>query len=58
MNETPDLLIAPSFLMQFAKRIEGVVCVNPGYLIKNGCGGTYSLINLEPMSFLSSDDTE
>lgn len=45
----PDILIAPSDLMQFIKRVEGgCLCINPGSIIKNDSAGTYCSINIDP----------
>lgn len=33
-GQVPDILVTPSDLMLYAKNIEGVLCVNPGMLIK------------------------
>jgi DNA polymerase alpha subunit B len=54
MPETPDILIAPSDLMLFAKNIEGCICVNPGTLYKGAVAGNYASITIDPL-FLSED---
>ncbi|KAJ8653902.1 hypothetical protein O0I10_010469 [Lichtheimia ornata] len=38
----PDVIVAPSQLKIFAKVMDEVVCVNPGYLTKRQNGGTYA----------------
>lgn len=45
-----DLLVTPSDLMQFVKRVDdgGALCVNPGSVIKGEAPGTYCTINVDP----------
>jgi DNA polymerase alpha subunit B len=43
---TPDILITPSDLVQFAKVIDGCVCINPGTIIKSDAGGTYCSVTV------------
>lgn len=45
---TPHVLILASELNNFAKAACGVVCVNPGRLVKHMQGGTYALIQIHP----------
>lgn len=45
---TPDILITPSQLKLFAKQIEGVVCVNPGTIVKGEAAGSYANITINP----------
>lgn len=43
---TPHVLILPSELTRFARVACGVVCVNPGKLVRRLMGGTYALVNI------------
>jgi hypothetical protein len=43
---TPHVLILPSDLTRFARVACGVVCVNPGKLVRRMMGGTYALVNI------------
>ncbi|KAF7729841.1 DNA-directed DNA polymerase alpha subunit pol12 [Apophysomyces ossiformis] len=45
----PDILIVPSQLKHFTRVIEGVMCVNPGYLSKRQSGGTYAHLAIQPL---------
>jgi hypothetical protein len=49
INTVPDILITPSDLMQFVKRVDngGAICVNPGPVIKQDAPGTYCTINID-----------
>ena len=51
LTELPDLLITSSDLIQFVKNIEGVLCVNPGAIIKNDSAGTFCSLTIEPFDF-------
>ena len=48
MPVTPHVLIVASELSCFAKVACGVVCVNPGRLVKHMHGGTYALVHIHP----------
>ena len=54
---TPDLLIVPSQLKLIAKTIEGVICVNPGYMVKGEAAGSYANITIDAL-ILPQDDYE
>ncbi|KAH8600378.1 DNA polymerase alpha subunit B N-terminal-domain-containing protein [Bisporella sp. PMI_857] len=49
VNVRPDLMIIPSAMPPFAKIVESVVVVNPGYLSKRR-RGTYSRLTIHPYS--------
>lgn len=51
----PDILITPSDLMLYAKNIEGVICVNPGMLIKGQAAGSFATITVDPISLPNGD---
>lgn len=53
ITEMPDLLITSSDLIQFVKTIEGVVCINPGAIIKNDTAGTFCNLTIEPFDYRS-----
>ncbi|KAK1453635.1 DNA polymerase alpha/epsilon subunit B [Colletotrichum paranaense] len=48
VNVRPDVLVAPSFLPPFAKVVESVLVINPGYLSKRRGAGTYARLTLFP----------
>eukprot|EP00584_Thalassiosira_punctigera_P006405 CAMPEP_0172531780 /NCGR_PEP_ID=MMETSP1067-20121228/5038_1 /TAXON_ID=265564 ORGANISM="Thalassiosira punctigera, Strain Tpunct2005C2" /NCGR_SAMPLE_ID=MMETSP1067 /ASSEMBLY_ACC=CAM_ASM_000444 /LENGTH=762 /DNA_ID=CAMNT_0013316197 /DNA_START=113 /DNA_END=2401 /DNA_ORIENTATION=- len=51
MPVRPDVLITPSKLASFAKRVcDTTVVVNPGELTKNTTGGTYAVMDIHPMT--------
>jgi DNA polymerase alpha subunit B len=53
----PDVLIVPSKLSPFcAPVLENTIIVNPGHLTKGTTGGTYSIMEIKPMSRESLDD--
>ncbi|CAI2170340.1 20171_t:CDS:10 [Funneliformis geosporum] len=49
LKQLPDVLILPSKLKSFAKVVENVICVNPGYLSRGESGGTYSKMTIHPL---------
>ncbi|KAL0943684.1 DNA polymerase subunit alpha B [Colletotrichum truncatum] len=49
VNVRPDVLIVPSFLPPFAKVVESVLVINPGYLSKRRGAGTYARLTLFPL---------
>ncbi|KAH7342607.1 DNA polymerase-like protein alpha/primase associated subunit [Rhexocercosporidium sp. MPI-PUGE-AT-0058] len=55
INVRPDILIVPSALPPFAKVVEGVVVVNPGYLSKRKAAGTYTKLTIMPASLTDED---
>ncbi len=50
MEVTPDVLILPSKLKQFAKEIQGSMVINPGHLTRGNKGGTFAEMHIHPMS--------
>jgi DNA polymerase alpha subunit B len=46
----PDILITPSRLQYAIKQTKGVLCLNPGYLVKGRTGGTYARITVHPLA--------
>ncbi|KAI0201126.1 DNA polymerase alpha/epsilon subunit B [Astrocystis sublimbata] len=48
VNVRPDLLIVPSALPPFARVVESVLVINPGYLSKRRGAGTYARMALYP----------
>ena len=55
---TPDMIIIPSQLKLFAKQIEGVICVNPGNIVKGEAAGSFANITIDPLIMPSSDQGE
>eukprot|EP00581_Thalassiosira_minuscula_P019634 CAMPEP_0183723324 /NCGR_PEP_ID=MMETSP0737-20130205/14933_1 /TAXON_ID=385413 /ORGANISM="Thalassiosira miniscula, Strain CCMP1093" /LENGTH=749 /DNA_ID=CAMNT_0025953585 /DNA_START=59 /DNA_END=2308 /DNA_ORIENTATION=- len=50
MPVQPDILIAPSKLASFARKVlDATIVVNPGELTKNTTGGTYAVVDVHPM---------
>ena len=52
---SPDILIVPSQLKLLAKPIEGVICVNPGYMVKGDAAGSFATITIDALT-LPQDD--
>ncbi|KAL2263681.1 hypothetical protein VTK26DRAFT_5624 [Humicola hyalothermophila] len=50
VNVRPDVLVLPSALPPFAKVVESVLVINPGYLSKRRGAGTYAKMTLYPPS--------
>ncbi|ORY71939.1 DNA polymerase alpha subunit B N-terminal-domain-containing protein [Pseudomassariella vexata] len=48
VNVRPDVLVVPSALPPFAKVVESVLVINPGYLSKRKGAGTYARMTLYP----------
>ncbi|KAM3455729.1 hypothetical protein MY3296_002147 [Beauveria thailandica] len=48
VNVRPDVLLTPSALPPFAKVVESVLAINPGYLSKRRGAGTYARMTLHP----------
>ena len=46
----PDILILPSKLMHFAKVVEGVIVMNPGFVARKQSGGTYAMLSVLPIA--------
>lgn len=53
----PDVLVAPSKLTSFATSIlEHTVFVNPGHLTRGTTGGTYAMMEIQPMQRATLDE--
>ncbi|KAK4122152.1 DNA polymerase alpha, subunit B [Parathielavia appendiculata] len=50
VNVRPDVLVVPSALPPFAKVVESVLVINPGFLSKRKAAGTYAKMTLYPPS--------
>lgn len=48
LNVRPDMLIVPSALPPFAKVVESVLVINPGFLSKRKAAGTYARVIVQP----------
>ncbi|CAK7234724.1 DNA-directed DNA polymerase alpha subunit pol12 [Sporothrix curviconia] len=60
VNVRPDVLIAPSALPPFAKVVESVLMINPGYLSRRRGAGTYARMTLyapQPAEEHDGDET-
>lgn len=54
----PDVLVIPSKLTPFCSTVlESTMAVNPGHLTKGTTGGTYAIMEIQPMSRDIFDDT-
>ncbi|KAI0167157.1 DNA polymerase alpha, subunit B [Hypoxylon sp. FL1284] len=49
VNVRPDVIVMPSALPPFAKVVESVLVINPGYLSKRRGTGTYARMSLFPL---------
>lgn len=49
LEQSPDVLLLPSQLNPFAKRIGDVLCVNPGRLTKGSGPGTFARFTVHPI---------
>src|SRR3546814_6833875 len=49
MPVTPDVLVMPSKLAQFARDVQGCLVVNPGQLAKATTGGTFARMSVHPI---------
>eukprot|EP00002_Diphylleia_rotans_P002708 TRINITY_DN11723_c0_g1_i1.p1 TRINITY_DN11723_c0_g1~~TRINITY_DN11723_c0_g1_i1.p1 ORF type:complete len:390 (-),score=63.88 TRINITY_DN11723_c0_g1_i1:72-1241(-) len=47
-HQMPQLLIIPSDLRSFAKVVRGVLCINPGRLVRFNQSGTFASITFSP----------
>ncbi|KAF7545587.1 hypothetical protein G7Z17_g9065 [Cylindrodendrum hubeiense] len=56
VNVRPDVMLVPSLLPPFAKVVESVLLINPGYLSKRRGAGTYARMTLYPPTLDSSAD--
>ncbi|KAK9738231.1 DNA polymerase alpha/epsilon subunit B [Popillia japonica] len=50
INMKPHLLILPSVLRYFIKNVDGCLVINPERLAKKHGGGTYAVVNINPIS--------
>ncbi|TVY60663.1 DNA polymerase alpha subunit B [Lachnellula suecica] len=57
VNVRPDLLVVPSALPPFAKVVESVLVVNPGYLSKRRAAGTYTRLMVYPAKLTDEERT-
>ncbi|KAE8451469.1 hypothetical protein EG329_003542 [Mollisiaceae sp. DMI_Dod_QoI] len=55
INIRPDIMIVPSALPPFAKVVESVIVINPGYLSKRRAAGTYTKITVYPYSLSEAE---
>ncbi|KAG4026413.1 hypothetical protein MFRU_041g00570 [Monilinia fructicola] len=58
INVRPDMLVAPSSLPPFAKVVESVLVINPGYLSKRRGAGTYARLTVYPASLTEKERTQ
>ncbi|RDW94817.1 hypothetical protein BP5796_00580 [Coleophoma crateriformis] len=57
LNVRPDLLIVPSALPPFAKVVESVLVVNPGYLSKRKAAGTFAKMTVHAQVLTDQERT-
>ncbi|KAI1102398.1 DNA polymerase alpha, subunit B [Jackrogersella minutella] len=55
MDVRPDVMIVPSALPPFAKVVESVLVINPGYISKRRGAGTYARMALFPLKVTDQD---
>ncbi|KAK3402860.1 DNA polymerase alpha subunit B N-terminal-domain-containing protein [Sordaria brevicollis] len=55
VNVRPDVLVVPSAMPPFAKVIESVLVINPGYLSQRKRAGTYARMTLYPPTLSEAD---
>ncbi|XP_018649213.1 putative transforming growth factor-beta receptor type I [Schistosoma mansoni] len=57
---TPHCLILPSKLRQFVKNVDGVLCINPGYVSRGEAFGSYAeiVVNGNEFSSLSENSND
>lgn len=48
LNVVPDMMVLPSALTPFAKVVEGVMVVNPGFISKKRGAGTFAQVIVKP----------
>ncbi|RAL64813.1 hypothetical protein DID88_001410 [Monilinia fructigena] len=58
INVRPDMLVVPSSLPPFAKVVESVLVINPGYLSKRRGAGTYAKLTVYPASLTEQERTQ
>lgn len=56
LNVRPDMLIVPSALPPFAKVVESVLVINPGFLSKRKAAGTYARLTVQPAAVKEEDE--
>lgn len=49
LEKTPDLMLLPSVMPAFAKRVGETLCVNPGKLTKGSTPGTFARLTIHPV---------
>eukprot|EP01102_Stenamoeba_stenopodia_P008336 TRINITY_DN2391_c0_g1_i1.p1 TRINITY_DN2391_c0_g1~~TRINITY_DN2391_c0_g1_i1.p1 ORF type:complete len:760 (-),score=242.06 TRINITY_DN2391_c0_g1_i1:1979-4099(-) len=54
-SNIPNILLLPSDLPHFVKMVDGVLCVNPGRVIKGNAGGTFATIEVRPSTKGNND---
>ncbi|KAI2641907.1 DNA polymerase alpha, subunit B [Hypomontagnella submonticulosa] len=57
VNVRPDVMIMPSALPPFAKVVESVLVINPGYLSKRRGAGTYARMMLFPPKVIDQESS-
>lgn len=57
LNVRPDILIVPSALPPFAKVVESVLIINPGYVSKRRGAGTYAKLTVFPPEVTEEEQT-
>ncbi|KAL3423356.1 DNA polymerase alpha primase associated subunit [Phlyctema vagabunda] len=57
LNVRPDLLIVPSALPPFAKVVESVLVINPGYLSKRKAAGTFAKLTVHTQTLTDVERT-
>jgi len=56
IDKLPDILLLPSDLAPFAKEsLGGVLCINPGRLVRMQVGGSFASICIHPKSMMEAD---
>ncbi|KAH6680493.1 DNA polymerase alpha subunit B N-terminal-domain-containing protein [Halenospora varia] len=55
VNVRPDVLVVPSALPPFAKVVESVLVINPGYLSKRRAAGSYTKLTVYPMELTDEE---
>ncbi|KAI1810948.1 DNA polymerase alpha/epsilon subunit B [Poronia punctata] len=55
VNVRPDVVVTPSALPPFARVVESVLVINPGYLSKRRGAGTYARMTLYPLKLTEEE---
>lgn len=50
MPVLPDILIVPSKIRHFVKVVDGVLCINPGFMVKGTALGSFCRTTVHPMT--------